>query len=327
MNKDTTYTTYTVNIDIDKAGMRFDRALAELLPTISRSRIKVLMENGYVSRENGELVKDPAAKARIGDCITLQLPLPSQTNLLPQDIPLDIVYDDEHLIVIDKPAGLVMHPSPGHSDGTLVNALLYHCHGQLSGIAGLSRPGIVHRLDKDTSGLLVVAKNDTAHRGLSEQFAQHNIERAYKALVWGVPSSSSGTVCGNIGRSARNRKKMAVVKKRGKAATTHYQVLNIFGKLATFVECRLETGRTHQIRVHMSSIGHSIIGDPLYGGGNRHCPRSANSNLRQKLQKIKGQLLHAYVLGFSHPVTAQKLKFESTKMNEINKIKESLEEG
>ena len=320
MNGMSKNTTYTVSIDRDKAGKRLDRALADALPILSRSRIKVLMENGHVSRGDGNLVTDPAVKANFGEIMVLELPVPLQAKPIPQNIPLDIIYEDKHLIVIDKPAGLVVHPSAGHRDGTLVNALLHHCHGQLSGIGGFTRPGIVHRLDKDTSGLLVASKNDISHQGLSEQFAQHDIERAYKALVWGIPVPNFSTVCGSIGRSPRNRKKMAVVKRGGKAAITHYRTLDIFGNLAALVECRLETGRTHQIRVHMSSIGHSVIGDPLYGGGIRRCPASVNSDFRQKLQNTNGQLLHAYLLSFSHPITRKILRFKSNNISEINSV-------
>mgnify|MGYP003956223975 CR=1 FL=1 len=325
MNAMSKNTTYTVSIDLDKAGKRLDRALADALPILSRSRIKVLMENGYVSRGDGDPVTDPAVKANRGEIIVLELPVPLQAKPIPQDIPLDIIFEDKHLIVIDKPAGLVVHPSAGHRDGTLVNALLHHCDGQLSGIGGFSRPGIVHRLDKDTSGLLVASKNDISHQGLSEQFARHDIERAYKALVWGTPLEKSGKVSGNIGRSPRNRKKMAVVQRGGKAAITHYRTLDIFGNLAALVECRLETGRTHQIRVHMSSIGHSVIGDPLYGGGIRRCPASVNSDLRQNLQNINGQLLHAYLLSFLHPITRKSLRFKSNNISEINSIIRILE--
>ena len=313
-------TTYTVSIDRDKAGKRLDRALADALPNLSRSRIKALMENGHVSHGDGHLITDPAVKANFGEIMVLELPVPLQAKPIPQNISLNIIYEDKHLIVVDKPAGLVVHPSAGHRDGTLVNALLYHCDGQLSGVGGVSRPGIVHRLDKDTSGLLVASKNDISHQGLSEQFARHDIERAYKALVWGIPIPNLGKVSGNIGRSPRNRKKMAVVKRGGKAAITHYRTLDKFGNLAALVECRLETGRTHQIRVHMSSIGHSVIGDPLYGGGIRRCPGSLHSEFRQKLQNIKGQLLHAYTLGFSHPITRKSLRFKSNNLSEINSI-------
>jgi 23S rRNA pseudouridine1911/1915/1917 synthase len=319
-------TTYTVNIDQDKAGKRLDRVLADALPVLSRSRIKALMEGGHVINANGATAINPAAKTRAGEVFTINEPPPVPATPQAQDIPLDVVYEDAHLIVIDKPAGLVVHPAAGHWDGTLVNALLHHCRGQLSGIGGVTRPGIVHRLDKDTSGLLVAAKDDVTHRGLAEQFAVHDIERAYKALVWGAPRPLKGSIAGNIGRAARDRKKMAVVKRGGKAAVTHYQVKKTFNTLAALVECRLETGRTHQIRVHMTSIGHPIIGDPVYGGGMRRCPSTVRAEMRHALQGVHRQLLHACALGFYHPVTKKTLSFNSNKENEINEIIEILEE-
>jgi 23S rRNA pseudouridine1911/1915/1917 synthase len=224
-----------------------------------------------------------------------------------QDIPLSIVFEDEHLIVVDKPAGLVVHPAAGNLDGTLVNALLHHCRGQLSGIGGVVRPGIVHRIDKDTSGLLVVAKTDKAHEGLARQFADHSLERAYLAVVAGLPIPPAGTVRGHIGRSDHDRKKMAVLhalNKRGKHAVTHYKTLERLDS-SSLVECRLETGRTHQVRVHMASIGHPLLGDPAYG--------RTPARLRSRLSELRfaRQALHAAVLGFIHPVTGAALRFES----------------
>ena len=221
--------------------------------------------------------------------------------------PARIVLEDEHLLVVDKPAGLVVHPAAGNRDGTLVNALLHHCAGQLSGIGGVARPGIVHRIDKDTSGLLVVAKSDAAHEGLAKQFADHSIERAYLAVVNGHPLPRAGTIRGRIGRSDANRKKMALLpdsSHRGKHAVTHYKTLEMLDNCA-LVECRLETGRTHQVRVHMASTGHALLGDPVYG--------RANARLRPILQKLdfRRQALHAAVLGFVHPVTGDRLRFES----------------
>jgi 23S rRNA pseudouridine1911/1915/1917 synthase len=319
-------TTYTVKVDQDKAGKRLDRLLADALPVLSRSRIKALMEGGHVMNANGAASTNPAAKTRAGEVFTINEPPPIPATPQAQNIPLDVVFEDAHLIVIDKPAGLVVHPAGGHWDGTLVNALLHHCRGQLSGIGGVTRPGIVHRLDKDTSGLLVAAKDDITHRGLAEQFAAHNIERAYKALVWGAPRPLKGSIAGNIGRAARDRKKMAIVKRGGKPAVTHYQVKKTFGTLAALVECRLETGRTHQIRVHMTSIGHPIIGDPVYGGGMRRCPSTVSQEIRLALQGAGRQLLHAYALGFSHPIGGRALSFKSIKHNEINDVSTILEE-
>ena len=322
MNKGTTY---TVSIGEDKAGKRLDWVLADALPELSRSRIKALMEDGCIFAADGRPATNPAQKARAGDVMAINAPPPQPATPVAQNIPLDIVYEDPHLVVIDKPAGLVVHPAAGHDEGTLVNALLHHCRGELSGIGGVSRPGIVHRLDKDTSGLLVAAKDDITHRGLAEQFARHDIERAYKALVWGVPAKNSGTISDNIGRSPRNRKKMAVVRRGGKTAMTHFQVLRRFANLAALVECRLETGRTHQIRVHMSSIGHPIVGDQVYGGGIRRCPASVNTSLHQSLQILEGQLLHAFLLGLTHPIMHKKMRFISKKTLKINKLTDKLE--
>jgi len=311
---------YTVKVPAEAAGARLDRVLADALPALSRTRVRALMEAGRVTGADGRALTNPARKAAAGAVYTVSEPPPAPAEPEPQDIALDVVYEDEHLIVIDKPAGLVVHPAAGHADGTLVNALLHHCAGQLAGIGGVTRPGIVHRLDKDTSGLLVAAKTDQAHQHLSAQFAEHSIERAYKALVWGVPSPAAGTVTGNIGRSPRNRKKMAVVKRGGKPATTHYRVLRRFGALASLVECRLETGRTHQIRVHMASISHPVMGDPVYGGGPRRCPADAPECLRPALQESEAQLLHAVLLGFDHPSGKGHVRFESNKYNKIKYI-------
>ena len=234
----------------------------------------------------------------------------------PQEIALVVAYEDEHLIVIDKPAGMVVHPAAGNWDGTLVNALLHHCKGQLSGIGGVARPGIVHRIDKDTSGLLVVAKSDLAHEGLARQFADHSLERAYLAVCNGHPSPPQGTISGRIGRSDANRKKMAVLPKdssRGKHAVTHYTLQKKMDG-CSLVECRLETGRTHQVRVHLASIGHALVGDPLYG--------RANSTMRPILQRLgfRRQALHAAVLGFVHPVTSARLRFTSDLPNDMQEL-------
>ncbi len=318
-------TTYTVKVGKDETGKRLDRVLADALPALSRTRIRSLMEEGRVTGATGRKATNPAAKAKMGETFVVFEPPPTPAVPIAQDIPLDVVFEDEHLIVVDKPAGLVVHPAAGHGDGTLVNALLHHCRGSLSGVGGVTRPGIVHRLDKDTSGLLVAAKSDAAHQGLAAQFADHSIERAYKAMVWGVPRPAKGTVRGNIGRSPHNRKKMAVVRRGGKAAVTHYRVERRFGDLASLVECRLETGRTHQIRVHLSSISHPVMGDAVYGGGLRRCPASAPETLRHMLQHIEAQLLHAVLLGFTHPITQRQLHFESKKLNKISDIIKSLD--
>ena len=277
------------------AGQRLDRWLAGQAGAPSRSALQGLMEAGFVRRNGAPANKKD--KLAAGDRITLTLPDPQPIEAQPQDIPLDIVYEDDHLLVVNKPKGMVVHPAPGNPDGTLVNALLYHCRGQLSGVGGAIRPGIVHRIDKDTSGLLVVAKDDLTHQGLSEQMAVHAIHRVYHAVVYGNFRQDAGTIEAPIGRDPRDRKRMAVTPGQGKRACTHWQVLERFGRF-TLLACRLETGRTHQIRVHMAHIGHPLAGDPVYG------PRSV-------IRELQGQCLHAKELGFRHPVTGQEMRFDS----------------
>jgi 23S rRNA pseudouridine1911/1915/1917 synthase len=287
------------------AGGRLDKGLAEATG-LSRARVQVLIALGAVAVD-GKVVTQPSAKVAADAPFAIDVPPTADSEARPQDIPLDVVFEDEHLIVVDKPAGLVVHPAAGNLDGTLVNALLHHCAGQLSGIGGVARPGIVHRIDKDTSGLLVVAKSDAAHEGLARQFADHSIERAYLAVCNGHPTPAEGTISARVGRSDANRKKMAVLPKessRGKHAVTRYKTLRKMPH-CSLVECRLETGRTHQVRVHLASIGHPLVGDPVYG--------RANSALRPVLQKLgfRRQALHAAVLGFIHPVTGHSLSFSS----------------
>jgi len=288
---------------------RLDRALAESLAggdgdSLSRERIKALIGEGRVLVA-GRTATQGSAKVAAGTAFTVHVPEAAPAEAVAQDIPLVIAYEDEHLVVVDKPAGLVVHPAAGNPDGTLVNALLHHCAGQLSGIGGVARPGIVHRIDKDTSGLLVVAKSDQAHEGLARQFADHSLERAYLAVCAGAPVPAAGTVRGALGRSEANRKKMAIVPEgRGKHAVTHYRTLAPLDR-ATLVECRLETGRTHQVRVHMSSIGHPLLGDPLYGR-----PAKAIRPILDELRFAR-QALHAAVLGFIHPVTGERVRFSS----------------
>jgi 23S rRNA pseudouridine1911/1915/1917 synthase len=282
---------------------RLDKALAEA-SGLSRERVKALLGEGRITLA-GKVVSQASLKPAGGTPFAIAVPAAIPATAEAQDIPLAIVFEDEHLIVVDKPAGLVVHPAAGNLDGTLVNALLHHCRGQLSGIGGVARPGIVHRIDKDTSGLLVVAKTDAAHEGLARQFADHSIHRAYRAVVAGTPVPSSGTVRGNIGRSSTNRKKMALVGEgQGKHAVTHYQTIENFGS-ASLIECRLETGRTHQVRVHMSSIGHALLGDPVYG--------RTPARLRPILNQLHfaRQALHAAELGFIHPVTGEAQSFAS----------------
>jgi len=293
-----------ITLPATAAGQRLDKALAETLPQYSRERLKTLVQGGRLTGAAG-VMWDPATKMRGGEAFTLVIPAPRPAHNIAQDIPLIIVYEDEHLLVIDKPAGLVVHPAAGNFDGTLVNALLHHCAGGLSGIGGVARPGIVHRIDKDTSGLLVVAKNDPTHEGLAAQFAKHSVDRRYAAVVAGVPVPPAGRIEGALARSSADRQKMAIVKDgRGKHAITHYRMVRSFGSAAQ-VECRLETGRTHQIRVHMASIGHALLGDASYG--------RTPGKLLPLLTELgfARQALHAATLGFVHPVRKEKLCFES----------------
>ena len=283
-------------------GWRLDRALADAVPTLSRERLKVLIAAGNVSRD-GLLTRDPAKRAAAGDVFAVAVPNPTSPHNEAQDIPLVIAYEDEHLIVIDKPAGLVVHPAAGNLDGTLVNALLHHCRGSLSGIGGVARPGIVHRIDKDTSGLMVAAKTDRAHEGLARQFHDHSIDRRYRAITAGQPMPPAGKVDAPLARSPQNRKKIAIVQ-GGKRAVTHYTTIERL-RDAALVECRLETGRTHQVRVHMASIGHALLGDPVYGKA-----RAGQKALLETLD-FRRQALHAAHLGFIHPVKSTALAFES----------------
>ncbi|QKS00876.1 RluA family pseudouridine synthase [Sphingomonas sp. CL5.1] len=285
-------------------GWRLDRALADAVPTLSRERLKVLIAGGKVARD-GQLVREPARKAAAGETFAVTVPDPAPAHNEAQDIPLRIAFEDEHLIVVDKPAGLVVHPAAGNLDGTLVNALLHHCQGSLSGIGGVARPGIVHRIDKDTSGLMVAAKTDRAHEGLAKQFADHSIDRRYLAIVSGQPTPPAGSVDAPLARSPQNRKKIAIVA-NGKRAVTHYRTVERLKRDAALVECRLETGRTHQVRVHMASLGHALLGDPVYGR-----TKQAHRALLETLG-FRRQALHAARLGFIHPITKVALSFEST---------------
>jgi 23S rRNA pseudouridine1911/1915/1917 synthase len=290
-------------IEPAQTGQRLDKALAQA-SGLSRQRVQALMAQGRVMLA-GASANQTTLKVTGGEPFRIEVPEATPAEAAAQDIPLVIAFEDEHLIVVDKPAGLVVHPAAGNLDGTLVNALLHHCKGQLSGIGGVARPGIVHRIDKDTSGLLVVAKSDAAHEGLAAQFADHSVVRSYRAVVAGHPVPPSGTVTGAIGRSNRDRKKMALVEEgRGKHAVTHFRTLERLGP-ATLIECRLETGRTHQVRVHMSSIGHPLLGDPVYGRS------SAAFRPALSAANFSRQALHAAELGFIHPVRDERLRFSS----------------
>lgn len=312
----------SILINDEHAGQRLDRFLNGEVSTLSRTRIKTLIESGYASI-NGKTIEDPNFRVKPDTKLTLKIPKPVEDQPEPQSIALDILYEDNDLVVLNKPAGLVVHPGAGNPDRTLVNALLAHCGDSLRGIGGVKRPGIVHRIDKDTSGLMIVAKTDGAHQNISAQFSAHTIERRYDALVWGVPSPLTGTIHGAIGRSSRNRKKMAVVERGGKEATTHYRVKASYGMLASHISCELETGRTHQIRVHMTHLGHGLIGDQLYGRGTR---RGVPDAVSSAVRNFNRQALHAATLGFSHPTSNQDLRFEVPPSEDFEVLKRELEQ-
>ena len=307
------YSVRIVAVGAEAAGGRIDKTLADLLPEMSRARVQALIAEGRVSRE-GAVIGDASGKALSGD-YRIEIPPPVAAEPAAEAIPLAVLYEDADLIVVDKPAGMAVHPAPGSESGTLVNALLHHAGDSLSGIGGVARPGIVHRIDKDTSGIVVVAKTDAAHQGLSALFAAHDIERVYVALTRGAPqkavAGTRATIGGAIGRSSADRKKMALVRSGGRHAVTHYTVERVFGPkerpLAARVACTLETGRTHQIRVHLASVGAPCLGDPAYGSG----PPAEKVRAAMAEAGLARQALHAAVLGFRHPVTGQALRFES----------------
>jgi 23S rRNA pseudouridine1911/1915/1917 synthase len=296
-------------------GWRLDRALADALPTLSRERIKALISTGNVTGPDG-LIRDPKKKAPGGALFTLTVPDPEPAHNEAQDIALTVVFEDEHLIVVDKQAGLVVHPAAGNFDGTLVNALLHHCQGSLSGIGGVARPGIVHRIDKDTSGLMVAAKTDRAHVGLARQFKDHSFDRRYQAIVSGRPKLSGGSVDAPLARSPQNRKKIAI-QPGGKRAVTHWTLVKPLHE-AALVECRLETGRTHQVRVHMASLGHPLIGDPVYG--------RTKKEHREVVETLgfRRQALHAARLGFIHPINSHALAFDSEMPADMQELMDKL---
>ena len=338
----------TFNVPETSKGARLDRWLAEYLarleeasidddqrldniadlddlPPLSRSRLKTLILDGNVSL-NGTETKDPSLSIRTGDQITLTIPPPKSASPQAEDIPLDVLYEDSDIIVINKPAGLVTHPAPGTPDGTLVNALIHHCGDSLTGIGGERRPGIVHRLDKDTSGVMMAAKTAAAHATLTDMFAAHDLDRVYTALVWGIPKHREQTVDAPIGRSNRDRKKMTITEK-GRHAITHVNFTRALPPLASVGECRLETGRTHQIRVHMTHIGHSIVGDPHYGRPMRsgQMPDNALRAALADLRTFKRQALHASHLGFHHPITAEPMSFSTPIPKDMQDLIDNLE--
>lgn len=317
-------TAATFTITPEQSGERLDRAISTALPELSRSRAKALIEQGHVTfagtEGTGATIDDPSFRVKPGQIIHIAIPPAEEALPSGQEIPLAVVYEDADLIVIDKPAGMVVHPAPGNPDQTLVNALIAHCGDSLSGIGGVKRPGIVHRIDKDTSGLLVAAKNDAAHQALSADFARHAVERSYQCVVWGVPQPREGRIEGNIGRNTADRKKMAVVRSGGKTAVTHYRVEQLLGDGAALVECRLETGRTHQIRVHLSTFGHALIGDQTYGRITPARRSRLSPPARAAAMAFPRQALHAATLGLTHPRTGEFLRWSTPLPEDIIKL-------
>ena len=325
----------------DDAGARLDKWLSERIEILTRTRLKALIEDGALAKD-GAAFTDPSWKLRDGEAIRLIVPAAADPTPLGEAIPLDVVFEDDDLIVVNKPAGMVVHPAAGNWTGTLVNALIHHCGSSLSGIGGVARPGIVHRIDKETSGLVVVAKNDKAHQGLTKAFSVHDIERVYLAIAVGAPRPGVGVIDAAVARAKMDRKKMAVVDARThfnpRHAVTHYKVVETYGRsraklkgdaLASLIECRLETGRTHQIRVHLSSIGHPLIGDQVYGrgpglGGLKPGEPEADRAIAA-IRKFRRQALHAKVLGFAHPITGEALRFERDAPADFEALREALE--
>jgi 23S rRNA pseudouridine1911/1915/1917 synthase len=328
----------TVTVAPEEAGERLDRVLAARIPALSRSRLKALILDGQVTIEvtiqsaiEARTVRDPAARVNSGETVRVSLPPPEPAEPAGEEIPLDIVYEDEALIVIDKPPGLVVHPAAGHASGTLVNALIAHCGDSLSGIGGVKRPGIVHRLDKDTSGLMVVAKTDKAHKALAKQFEnklEGPLERGYLAFVWGAPDRPRGIIDAPLDRHPHARDKRAV-REGGRAAVTHWQVVSRFngpdGKpVASLIECALETGRTHQIRVHLAHIGHPIMGDQTYATGFQTKAARLSPEARAALEALGRQALHAFRLGFEHPLTGETMEFEAELPPDLARLRAAL---
>ncbi len=315
-----------LTLTVTQGGARLDKWLSEHIAELSRSRIQALLAAGQV-KQSGRTIDDASYRVKPGDTFYITIPAVVDAAPEPEAIPLNIVYEDAELIVIDKPAGLVVHPAAGNWQGTLVHALLSHCGDTLSGIGGVRRPGIVHRLDKQTSGLLVAAKNDRAHAGLAGQFAAHTVLRSYLAFVWGAPRPASGRILTRIGRSPSNRQKMAVRPTGGREAITNYETLQGFGDpqkpIISLVRCRLETGRTHQIRVHMTHIGHAIVGDPVYGGG-RSRARGLPESAQLAIANLNRQALHAASLGFEHPLAGISVSFDSALPEDMAILLETL---
>ena len=313
---------HTVTIDESAAGERLDRALAAALPALTRSRVKALIEGRRVTLAGGQTIEEPSRKVKTGESFVVDVPEPEPATPRPQAIDLDILFEDSDLLVLNKPAGLVVHPAPGNPDNTLVNALLAHCGESLSGIGGIRRPGIVHRLDKDTSGVMVVAKNDRTHQALSKLFAAHDLERIYQALVWGAPKAPRGTVEAAIGRHPVDRKRMTVRRSGGRSALTEYWIETRFGPplapIASLVGAKLGTGRTHQVRVHLAHLGCPVVGDPVYGR------KSRNGSQPPALREFPRQALHAAVLAFRHPSTRKDMRFATQLPQDFRRLVETL---
>ncbi len=321
-------------------GERIDRFLAVSIaahgreneaqnkgPSLSRSRIKALVLDGCL-HENDTLITDPSASIKPGAIYQLAIPKPRDLTPKGEAISLDVLFEDEHLIILDKPAGMVVHPAPGSPSGTLVNALIAHCGPSLTGIGGVMRPGIVHRLDKDTSGVMMAAKTNRAHRRLTDMFAAHDLDRRYQALVWGSGVERRGSVNAPIGRAERDRKRQAVTEK-GRKAITHWRILRVYPPFGSLIECQLETGRTHQIRVHMAHIGHAVIGDPLYGKPARasQMPDNLSRACLRQLRSFSRQALHATYLGFAHPVTGEAMNFSAEMPSDMAHLHKVMENG
>jgi 23S rRNA pseudouridine1911/1915/1917 synthase len=330
---------FTLKVSADESGIRLDKFLTAQVPELTRQRVQNLLKSGQVLRGEHP-ISDCALKIKLGETYHIEIPLPASMDLAAESIPLAIVYEDAHLLVIDKPAGMVVHPAAGVATGTLVNALLHYCGDSLSGIGGVSRPGIVHRLDKDTSGLMLVARSDAAHQGLSAQLQDRTLSRTYHAIVWGGMRPSHGTVNAPVGRSPVNRKKMAVVN-GGRNAVTHYTTIRQYMTqpsshtpavpFASLVECKLETGRTHQIRVHLSEAGCGLIGDPVYGAAtNRRLAGLAQYLLPEQEAILEGftrQALHAVRIAFRHPITGEMMAFDSSYPPDLQVLADALEGG
>lgn len=314
----------SVPVPPNEIKTRLDKWLSLCFQDLSRARITNLINKGYVSC-NGTIITSPSYHVKEAEIFSLQIP-PAEPDIpIPEDIPLDVMYEDNDIIVVNKKPGMVVHPAAGNKQGTLVNALLFYAKGRLSGIGGIQRAGIVHRIDKDTSGILVIAKNDVAHRELSKKFSIHDIERVYKAIVYGVPEPLSGVIKNNIGRCPTNRQKMAVVKQGGKEAVTNYKTLQILANgAASLIECRLETGRTHQIRVHMTYIGHPLIGDDLYKFNRKFAKVPVSEAQRRAITSFSRQALHAEVLGFNHPISGEKMFFKTEMPEDMQQLYQQL---